>query len=424
MTTIKRIDPHIERIKRNRLHPRHHDVLQQDSEIGLPSYIGPNGIVRKNPHSVGFIGPNGIKRIDRTNLNQSSAQTQNRAQDQEQKPLHRIEAPSSYLVVIPDLSAGRLSSHDKDVIGFARSLADSEQGQEANLAVIAITFGQHKEQSWQDSGVDRLLELNSDVYDGYCPETQVAALATLDSQIHVTHFLFPDSIDSGADIGRRLAAKLQVRPVTHGWKSQEDSIRCRAGAGTLDLVKTTSKIMLLDAEIADPVDEMRYEASAPDLSSEMLPNSDQAPSSLQDQGLLAVDPADISLAEAPFILSGGNGIRDWQTFHDAATLLGATEGASRVAVDDGFMPRHRQVGATGTWVTARVYIAVGISGAVQHLQGIAQVDKVVAINTNPSCDMVKRADLSIIADSTDILTALIQAVKATDDSLGENSHAA
>ena len=81
-----------------------------------------------------------------------------------------------------------------------------------------------------------------------------------------------------------------------------------------------------------------------------------------------------------------------------------------MAVDDGFMGRERQVGASGTWVTARVYVAVGISGAIQHLQGIGACDKVVAINLDPGCDMIKRADLSVIGEGTAILEALIAAV--------------
>ncbi|MBU2282092.1 MAG: electron transfer flavoprotein subunit alpha/FixB family protein, partial [Gammaproteobacteria bacterium] len=131
---------------------------------------------------------------------------------------------------------------------------------------------------------------------------------------------------------------------------------------------------------------------------------------IEDLGAVAVDPALIPMAEAEFILSGGNGVKDWDQFHHAAEALGATEGASRVAVDDGFMPRNRQVGATGTWVTARVYLAIGISGAIQHLQGISACDKVVAINMDPGCDMIKRADLSVIGDSREILAALVELV--------------
>ncbi len=82
-----------------------------------------------------------------------------------------------------------------------------------------------------------------------------------------------------------------------------------------------------------------------------------------------------------------------------------------MAVDDGFMPRHRQVGATGSWVTARVYIAVGISGAIQHLQGIGACEKIIAVNTDAGCDMVKRADLSVIADSNEFLRELMSLIQ-------------
>ncbi len=161
-------------------------------------------------------------------------------------------------------------------------------------------------------------------------------------------------------------------------------------------------------ECAEPVSETRHEALPVELSTGVARSLPR----IEDLGAVAVDPGVIPMAEAEFILSGGNGVRDWDLFHQAASALGATEGASRVAVDDGFMGRERQVGASGTWVTARVYVAVGISGAIQHLQGIGACDKVIAINLDAGCDMVKRADLSVIGESAEVLTALIAAVQA------------
>lgn len=410
MANIRRVNPHTERIKRNRLHPKHAHFSHQSSTNTTvdqaASYLGPNGIKRKNPHNLGFIGPNNIKRIDRRNLNRNTSAQSQHTDVTNKKPQHIIHQPNSYIVVVPDLTSGRLSSHDKDVLGFARQLASKD---ETSIAVMAITFGPHKETNWQQVGVDRLVELTDAVFSGYCPEAKIAALSKLEQHLNVQHFLLPDSIDGGADIGRRLAAQLQIRPVTHGWKATDETILCRAAASTQDLRKTLSKVMLLDAEIAEPVQETDYAASHFVLDQADL-HHPKITYQIRDQGMLPVNPAEIGLAEAPFILAAGNGVHKWEVFHKAAHLLGATEGASRVAVDEGFMPRHRQVGATGTWVNARVYIAVGISGAVQHLQGIAQVDKVIAINTNPRCDMVKRADLSIIANSDDILQALINAV--------------
>ena len=166
------------------------------------------------------------------------------------------------------------------------------------------------------------------------------------------------------------------------------------------------RLILATAECAEPVSETRHEALVVQLSTAVVP----CLARIEDLGAVEVDAAAVPMAEAEFILSGGNGVKDWALFHRAAAALGATEGASRVAVDDGFMGRDRQVGASGTWVTARVYVAIGISGAIQHLQGIGACDKVVAINQDAGCDMIKRADLSVIGDGAAVLEALIVAV--------------
>jgi electron transfer flavoprotein alpha subunit len=112
-----------------------------------------------------------------------------------------------------------------------------------------------------------------------------------------------------------------------------------------------------------------------------------------------VDPGAIPMAEAEFIFSVAAMGSKTGTFPQTAAALGATEGASRVAVDDGFMARERQVGASGTWVTARVYVAVGIRARSSTCKASVACDKVVAINLDPACDMIKRADLSVIGDS-------------------------
>jgi electron transfer flavoprotein alpha subunit len=303
---------------------------------------------------------------------------------------------------VPDMVGGRLTGHDRDLLGLARQLA-GDQG-----AVLAIVFGEHKESAFDTAGVDRLLALTGSQYDGYTPEQRVQALQTVDTEFCPRHWLLPDSRDGGGELGRRLAARLGERPATRVWQLKDGLCRGRAGAGQQDLAQPLARFILAAAECAEPVDDARYEA---------LPVTLQCPVArtlgrIEDAGSVAVDPAAIPMAEAEFILSGGNGVKDWSLFHQAAVALGATEGASRVAVDDGFMARERQVGASGTWVTARVYVAVGISGAIQHLQGIGGCDKVIAINQDPACDMVKRADLSVIGDSTAVLQALMNAVSA------------
>ncbi|SFD97595.1 electron transfer flavoprotein alpha subunit [Pseudomonas citronellolis] len=396
MSDIIRRDPRAEWIARNRLHPLH--AAMQSAQGGEVRWMGPNGLIRRNPHAVGFIGPNGVKRIDRSGGQQGTAGKRSSAPEVVQLPLQVIEQPAFYIAVVPDMVGGRLSSHDRDLLGLARKLA-GEGG-----AVLAIVFGEHKESAFDTAGVDRLLQVEGDEYEGYAPEQRVLALRAVDGQFVPRHWLLPDSRTGGGELGRRLAASLGERPATRVWQAEGERCIGRAGAGQQDLQRPLARLILAAAECAEPVSETRHEARPVALEGGVARNLPR----IEDLGPVAVDPAQIPMAEAEFILSGGNGVRDWDLFHRAAAALGATEGASRVAVDDGHMPRNRQVGATGTWVTARVYLAVGISGAIQHLQGIGACDKVVAVNMDPGCDMIKRADLSVIGDSTAILQALIR----------------
>ncbi|ROQ46481.1 electron transfer flavoprotein subunit alpha/FixB family protein [Pseudomonas putida] len=394
MSDIIRRDPRAEWIARNRLHPLHAAMQAQQTQ-----WMGPNGVLRKNPHAVGFIGPNGIKRIDRSGASQGATSKRSAAAEV-LVPLHQVPLPAFYIVVVPDMVGGRLSSHDRDVLGLAHGLAGSDG------AVLAVVFGEHKETAFGTFGVDRLLQIDGDAFAGYAPEQRVQGLRAVDNQFNPRHWLLPDSRSGGGELGRRLAAALGERPATRVWQVKDGLCSGRAGAGQQDLVCGLARLILAAAECAEPVSETRHEALPVELST----GAARSLARIEDLGPVPVDPATIAMAEAEFILSGGNGVKDWALFHRATVALGATEGASRVAVDDGFMPRNRQVGATGTWVTARVYVAVGISGAIQHLQGIGACDKVVAINLDPGCDMIKRADLAVIGDSAAILQALIEAV--------------
>ncbi|WP_151702397.1 electron transfer flavoprotein subunit alpha/FixB family protein [Nitrincola alkalilacustris] len=411
MSDIIRRDPRKAWIARNRLHPEHASVL---AELGMgdaqpAQWMGPNGVMRKDPHRVGFIGPAGIKRIDRSGVQGAPGQVQARstaAQDTRTAVL--IAEPAFHIVVVPDMAGGRLSAHDRDLLGLARQMADKNAS--AQGAVVAIVFGELKEDSWGEAGIDRLLHLSDAALEGYSPEYRIAILSAAERELKPRYWLFPDSSLGGGDLGRRLSVRIGERAATQVWQVdlESETPRCtgRGAAGRKDITRDLPRVLLALAECGEPVSDTRHEAQAIQL---QQPLPEQLVR-IEDLGAVAVDPASVALSEAEFILSGGNGVRDWDGFHQAARVLGATEGASRVAVDDGFMARDRQVGATGTWVTARVYMAVGISGAIQHLQGIQSCDKVIAINMDPGCDMIKRADLAVIGDSGEILSELVKRV--------------
>lgn len=210
MNDIVRRDPRAEWIARNRLHPLH--AAMQSAQGGEVRWMGPHGVIRKNPHAVGFLGPNGIRRIDRSGGQQGSGVRRASVAQEAQLPLHVVEQPAFLVAVVPDMVGGRLSSHDKDLLGLARKLAGNDG------AVLAVVFGEHKESAFDSAGVDRLLHLSGGEYDGYAPEQRILALRNLENQLAPRHWLFPDSRNGGGELGRRLAAALGERPAGRVWQ--------------------------------------------------------------------------------------------------------------------------------------------------------------------------------------------------------------
>ncbi len=122
----------------------------------------------------------------------------------------------------------------------------------------------------------------------------------------------------------------------------------------------------------------------------------------------------VRLKDAPVIVSGGAGISDADEFallRELANLLGGEVGASRAAVDAGLVGREFQVGQTGTTVRPRLYIAAGISGAIQHRAGMDQSSKIIAINTDPNAPLFQIAHYRIVGDAHEVLPMIIKAVR-------------
>ncbi len=122
----------------------------------------------------------------------------------------------------------------------------------------------------------------------------------------------------------------------------------------------------------------------------------------------------VKLKDAPVIVAGGGGVKnvdEFQLLRDLAHLMGGEVGASRAAVDAGYISREHQVGQTGTTVRPRLYVAAGISGAIQHRAGMDKSNKIIAINTDPNAPIFQIAHYKIVGDLTEVLPLLIKALR-------------
>jgi electron transfer flavoprotein alpha subunit len=124
----------------------------------------------------------------------------------------------------------------------------------------------------------------------------------------------------------------------------------------------------------------------------------------------------MDLSEARRIVGGGAGLESAERFvqlGELAARLGASMGATRVVTDRGWLPHARQIGTTGIVVDPDLYLAFGISGAVQHTSGLGSPDHIISVNVDAHCPMMQMADLAIVSDANAVLDALLERLDAT-----------
>lgn len=395
---------------------------------------GPSGRIRRNPHAPatsatspaegrpGIIAAaqalvppatpaSGRVRRDRRAESRARAEIARVAVTSDAREHFRIiDHPACLILAVPDLEDGKVKGHDRDLLGAARKLADALHGA---VVVLACTGPRGSPEDFGSAGADRLIVAADSRLAGYAPEARTALVLATIAALEPLHVLFPESAALGGDVGRRVVAALGETAAFQVQRLSPTEVASRGQGGRSDFTAPPPRVLLVAPEIADPVAGTRHEARPME-----APSFEAAPR-LADCGLASIDANAVPLMEADFIVSAGNGVTDWTAFHDVAAALGATEGGSRVVCDAGHLPRQRQVGASGTLVEPRCYLAFGIAGAPQHLQGIARCERVVAVNTDLHADMIKRADLAIVADAQAVMPALTRLARRL---LGKRDH--
>jgi electron transfer flavoprotein alpha subunit len=345
-------------------------------------------MTRINPKRDQQISPTGVKRV-------VLAETVKPEELHTPKRLRTPSKPKSRVLVIAHSVKGALDDHALQTIAAAAILADAE------TAVVVMVLGELNE-TLGDAGADEVMVLPVLDFQVFQPEVELAAILNVIDALKPTRIFMPDNAIGDGDLGRRLIAQTQLTAATHVVEIDAKHIASQQFGSNVLAKSDLPEIILLAPNVVD--NELPFTSSATHINA---PTISHETGQYQDMGLQNSAAENIALEEADFIVSAGNGVQNLPTLTTLANALNASIGASRVVVDDGKLPREKQIGATGKSVTASTYFAVGISGAVQHLQGIKDCRHVIAINKDASAPIVKRADLSIIGDAEEIMQALI-----------------
>ncbi len=312
-----------------------------------------------------------------------------------------VEAPAFLVLAVADGANGRLSPHDRQVLGAARVLADSGGG-------AVVLLAPPLDEAVGPAGADRVALLPASDQD-YDPQARAAAVAAAIESLQPRHAVFPESADGG-DLARRVAALLDENLFAGAEAVSYRAVARPARGRRVEQRGAPPRLLSVAPDMVPP-----HGGPACEARPIPLPAAPIVSRTFEGVESVAVDPAALPLAEAGFVAAAGNGVTELAAFERAARALGATPGASRVLCDAGLMPRDRQVGASGTVLDAVCYLALGIAGAPQHLQGVARVQHVVAVNTDLHAAMVARADLAIIADAQAVMPALVAALGASPE---------
>ncbi|MFO7892577.1 MAG: electron transfer flavoprotein subunit alpha/FixB family protein [Longimicrobiales bacterium] len=320
------------------------------------------------------------------------------------------------VLAVAEQRNGALQSVSNEVVTAARKVADGIGGDVVALVVGGPGIGDDAG-SLGTYGADRVIAAEHDHLTAYNPEGYAAAIAEQAGAGDYFAVLFPATA-AGRDLAPRVAAKLDVPLATEvtGLEVEGDELVVTrpmyAGKvfATLTL-DATPKVASLRGNTFLPKESPKEGAVET-----VTPSVDAGSWKVKIREVQAAGGDRPDVAEAATVVAGGRGLKEpenWKILEDLADALGdgVGLGASRAVVDAGWRPHAEQVGQTGKVVSPQLYIAVGISGAIQHLAGMRTAGTIVAINKDPDAPIFKVADYGVVGDAFEVVPALTEAIK-------------
>lgn len=317
--------------------------------------------------------------------------------------------------IIAEQRKGQIQSVTYELLGEGRKLADRR-----NEELCAVLMGHNMKEQAQELlhyGVDKVYYADDPIFEDFMDDPYSECLADMVRKYK------PEMILCGAtNIGRSFIPQVAVKLETGltadctGFDIEEDGgnlLQTRPAFGgnifaTIATRKHRPQIATVRHKVMKPA-ERRDEAKGEIIEVEVPEKAKTSRTKIVETVEELEDM--INLAEADIIVSGGRGLGDPKHFsliYDLAKVLGGAVGASRATVDAGWIPYSHQVGQTGKTVCPKLYIACGISGAVQHLVGMRSSDIIVAINKDPDAPIFKVATYGIVGNLHEIVPAMIK----------------
>lgn len=316
---------------------------------------------------------------------------------------------SMNILVFVELSDGKVKTNSVEAVAFARALSNS---------VTVIAIGKAEEGSLADLGrygAAKVIWANDERLHAGIIQAYASVIAKVFTEVNADMLVAADS-SLATPVAARVSVKLEASLATNVVEVPQagEPLEVKRGIFTgkafARVVLTKPRKVLTIKKNAAEIKE--YGGSA--VVEKINPQVSDADFRIR---VISSEKASghILLPEADIVVSGGRGMKGpehWGMLEELARVLNAATGCSKPVSDMGWRPHHEHVGQTGVKVAPQLYIAVGISGAIQHLAGVNSSKCIVVINKDPDAPFFKAADYGIVGDAFEIIPKLTEAIKA------------
>jgi electron transfer flavoprotein alpha subunit len=323
------------------------------------------------------------------------------------------------VLILGDVKEGALDARSLELLGAGKKLA-GDLGVELSVLLMGDAVSEAAGQA-VSYGAARVYKMEHPLLKGFAADLWVTALEQACKEIKPKVMLMGHSL-RGMELGPRLAVRLNTRLTTDCTDlaiDPEDGLLLHtkpvAGGNAISVFKCQGEPQL--ATVRGKVFEPAAEADGKGEIVDIAPAIDESMVKVESLGI--VNEEVVALDKADVVVAGGAGLEEEEGFdmlRDLSKTLSKSfgsvmVGATRVAVDKGWITSDHQVGLTGTMVSPDIFVSVGISGAIQHIVGMIHSKKIIAINTDPGCTMFKVSDYGIVEDYKKVVPALIQTLE-------------